>query len=128
MKVCPPIIRGTKLLLATAGTVAAAVMFAVPATANTVTYGPGTYAVPSQLPYGIYRASNAPGASPGCTYTTKTADGKVVDTNSGANPGGNSGANSGGNNGAFLGTVTVEVLSPIAQFTTSGCTPWVKVD
>ena len=102
-----------KLLLTAAGTVVAACAFAVPAAATTVSYGPGTYAVPDQLPFGIYRATTAPGApAPGCTYTSKTADGKVVDTNS----------------GGFLGDVTAEVLSPnIAQFTTAGCTPWVKV-
>jgi hypothetical protein len=99
-------------LLATAPMVAA-VVFAVPAAATTVSYGPGTYAVPGQFPYGIYRATTAPGApDPGCTYKSLTSDGKVVDTNS----------------GAFLGAVTAEVLSPnIAQFTTTGCTPWVKV-
>ena len=76
------------------------------------TYGPGTYAVPVQLPYGIYVARNQPGVYPGCMFATYTDEGKVIDVY----------------NGMFMDSLTAQILSPaIAKFVTDGCTPWVKV-
>jgi hypothetical protein len=76
------------------------------------TYGPGTYTVPAQLPYGIYVAHNQAGAYPGCMFTTYTDAGKIIDIY----------------NGTLQDSLTAQILSPaIAKFDTSGCTPWVKV-
>jgi hypothetical protein len=85
---------------------------AAPALRADTTYGPGVYTVPDELPYGTYAAHNRPGAYPGCIFTTKTSDGKVIDAYV----------------GTFQDSLTAEILSPaIARFETSGCTPWVKV-
>ncbi|KKC00935.1 hypothetical protein [Mycobacterium nebraskense] len=74
-------------------------------------YGPGSYAVPGQLPYGTYVARTKPGVySAACTFTTWTGDGKLIASDSG------------------LHTVIAQVQAPaVAKFFTHGCTPWVKM-
>ncbi|OBH27415.1 hypothetical protein A5692_24655 [Mycobacterium sp. E342] len=73
-------------------------------------YGPGSYEVPAQLPYGTYVAHAEPGDySAACTFTTWTSDGKLIVSESG-------------------NSVTATVAAPsVAKFITHGCTPWTKV-
>lgn len=81
-------------------------------------YPPGTYAVPSDIPYGTYAASidfgtgqfnNGVAANP-CTYITYDASGKVIHVatvNSYSQP-----------------TPQVDIDQSTTRFQTSGCTPW----
>jgi hypothetical protein len=86
---------------------------ACPASHADATYGPGSYTVPGQLPYGVYTAHADPGGYSGaCTFSTWTSDGKFIDSDDGVSP----------------TTVTARIVGPaIAKFVTHGCTPWVKV-
>ncbi|BBX99747.1 hypothetical protein ACKUT9_09070 [Mycobacterium seoulense] len=73
-------------------------------------YGPGSYAVPAQLPYGTYVAHAEPGdySAACCTYTTWTSDGKLIVSDSG-------------------NTVAATVTAPaVAKFIIHGCTAWRK--
>ena len=76
-------------------------------------YGPGSYAVPGQLPYGTYVAHAEPGDySAACTFTTWTSDGKLLVSESGIE----------------TNQVTAQVQAPkVAKFITHGCIPWTKV-
>jgi hypothetical protein len=78
-------------------------------------FGPGTYKVPDEMPYGIYTSSNAPDAWPGCMWSTWTDDGKPIDMYNMTFEDG--------------GKFVAQVLSPaIATFQGSeGCTEWTRV-
>ncbi|CAM3042836.1 hypothetical protein BST27_15235 [Mycobacterium intermedium] len=77
------------------------------------TYGPGTYAVPAQLPYGVYTASvdqNDFGRA--CSFSTWTSDWKFLT----------------GDSGSPTKTLVAVIQPPlVANFITHGCTPWTKV-
>jgi hypothetical protein len=87
---------------------------AYPSAHADATYGPGSYTVPGQLPYGIYIASAEPGDySAACTFSTWTSDGKFISADSGIQ----------------TNSLTARILAPaVAKFITHGCTPWVKVE
>jgi hypothetical protein len=76
-------------------------------------YGTGFYAVPGQLPYGIYIAHADLGDSAGgCTISTWTSNGRVISADSGTQ----------------MNWLTARIQAPaVAQFITRGCTPWIKV-
>lgn len=74
-------------------------------------FPPGTYTIPTHMPYGTYSAGLGPGGS--CSYTLFDRHGQVVDT---------------GSRLITLGTPTVEI-DPRAEngmFISFGCTPWVR--
>ncbi|MGB5794917.1 MAG: hypothetical protein WBH51_03885, partial [Mycolicibacter algericus] len=74
-------------------------------------FPPGTYTIPTSMPYGTYGAGLGPGGS--CSYTVFDRHGQVVDT---------------GSRLITLGTPTVEI-DPRAEngmFISFGCTPWVR--
>jgi hypothetical protein len=80
---------------------------------------PGTYAVPTALPYGTYGSSIDFGtgqfsmgtAANPCTFTTYDSDGKVVA--------------SGTFDSYSQPSPSVEIGNEVTSFRTSGCTPWV---
>jgi hypothetical protein len=76
-------------------------------------YGPGSYSVPGQLPYGTYVAHAEPGDyRAACTFTTWTGDGKLISSDSGIQ----------------TTAVTANLSAPgVAKFITHGCTPWMRV-
>ncbi|OBI26143.1 hypothetical protein A5709_07655 [Mycobacterium sp. E1386] len=76
-------------------------------------YGPGSYAVPAQLPYGTYVAHAEPGDySAACIFTTWTGDGELIASDSGTQK----------------SPVVARIQAPeVAKFITHGCTPWTKV-
>lgn len=76
-------------------------------------YGPGSYAVPAQIPYGTYVAHAEPGDyRAACVFTTWTSDGKLINSDSGIE----------------TTPVTANLSAPtVAKFITHGCTPWTKV-
>ncbi|OBH82123.1 hypothetical protein [Mycobacterium sp. E2989] len=76
-------------------------------------YGPGSYAVPAQLPYGIYVAHAEPGDyRAACVFTTWTSDGRMINSDSGIE----------------TTQVTANLTAPaVAKFITHGCTPWTKL-
>lgn len=76
-------------------------------------YGPGSYAVPAQLPYGTYVAHAEPGDyRAACVFTTWTSDGRLINSDSGIQ----------------TTPVTANLSAPsVAKFITHGCTPWTKV-
>lgn len=86
---------------------------ACPSAGAEATYGPGTYAVPEQLPHGIYTARTDvrdPGA-PECTFSTWTSDWKPI-------------------TGDSVGpeqSITADITPTVGHFITHGCTPWTKV-
>lgn len=84
--------------------------FACPPAHGDGGYGPGSYAVPAQLPYGTYVAHAEPGDySAACVYTTWTSGGKLIVSDSG-------------------NSLTATLSAPaVAKFITHGCTPWTKV-
>lgn len=87
---------------------------AVPGAQADATYGPGSYAVPGQLPYGVYTANaDMRDFEPGCSYSTWTSDGKPIQGDT-----------------AQPGKTLVANLSapPVAKFITHGCTPWTKAN
>jgi hypothetical protein len=102
-----------KYVVSTAMSVLIAGCLAYPAAHADATYGPGFYAVPSQLPYGVYIAHAEPGnSSSACTFSTWTSDGKFISSD----------------DGILTNSVTARIVAPaIAKFITHGCTPWVKV-
>jgi hypothetical protein len=73
-------------------------------------YGPGSYAVPGQLPYGVYVARAEPGGyAAACSFSTWTSGGKFISSDDGT-------------------PLTAEIAAPkIGKFITHGCTPWIKV-
>ncbi|OBG73335.1 hypothetical protein A5701_24090 [Mycobacterium sp. E3305] len=75
-------------------------------------YGPGSYAVPAQLPYGTYVAHAEPGDyRAACVFTTWTRDGRLINSDSGIQ----------------TTPVTANLSAPaVAKFITHGCTPWTK--
>lgn len=77
------------------------------------TYGPGSYAVPDQLPYGVYTASvDMRDFAPACSYSLWTADGKFIS----------------GETGPSGSSLTASISAPpVARFITHGCTPWTRV-
>lgn len=78
------------------------------------TYGPGYYAVPGQLPYGVYTAGVDMGDfKPTCSFSLWTSAGEFISGDS-VTP----------NN-----SLTANIQAPaVAKFITHGCTPWTKVD
>jgi hypothetical protein len=86
---------------------------ACPSAHADATYGTGSYAVPGQLPYGIYIARAEPGDySAACTFSTWTSDAKLISADSGNQ----------------TNLLTARILAPaVARFITRGCTPWIKV-
>lgn len=76
-------------------------------------YGPGSYTVPRQLPYGIYVARAEPGDyRAGCTFTSWTGDGRIISSDGGTQ----------------TDTVTADITGhEVAKFITHGCTPWTRV-
>ncbi|WP_139272886.1 hypothetical protein [Mycobacterium paraffinicum] len=76
-------------------------------------YGPGSYSVPAQLPYGIYVAHAEPGDyRAACVFTTWTSAGRLINSDSGIQ----------------TTPVTANLSAPaVAKFITHGCTPWTKV-
>lgn len=70
--------------------------------------------MPEDIPRGVYRASNVPGAWPGCIWTTYTSDGTLIDAF---------------NQSLTEGAFEIDLLSPaIATFDSSeGCTPLIKI-
>jgi hypothetical protein len=105
----------TDTVVATTSTSSVTPVTTTPVTsAASARFGPGTYAVPNEMPFGIYEATNVPGAFPGCIWTTYTRDGTPIDVY----------------NMTFEdGPFTIEVLSPaIATFESSNsCTPFKKI-
>ncbi|MCV6974232.1 hypothetical protein [Mycobacterium bourgelatii] len=88
------------------------VCLACPSAHADATYGAGTYAVPSQLPYGVYTASvdrNDFGRA--CSFSTWTSDWKFLT----------------GDSGSPTKTLVAVIQPPlVANFITHGCTPWTK--
>lgn len=75
-------------------------------------YGPGSYAVPAQLPYGTYVAHAEPGDyRAACVFTTWTSDGRLINSDSGIQ----------------TTPVKADLSAPVTKFITHGCTPWTKV-
>ncbi|WP_197519495.1 hypothetical protein [Mycobacterium sp. E2327] len=74
------------------------------------TYGPGSYAVPGELPHGVYVARAEPGGySAACSFSAWTSAGKFIGSDDGA-------------------SLTAQIVAPaIGRFITHGCTPWIKV-
>lgn len=101
--------RGAALLQATL----AAGLLAAPSARTDAGYGPGSYAVPGQLPYGTYVAHAEPGDhSAACTFSTWSADGKLIVSDGGVS----------------TNPVTAVISGPaVAKFITHGCTPWSRV-
>ncbi|OBI48924.1 hypothetical protein [Mycobacterium sp. E796] len=73
-------------------------------------YGPGSYSVPGQLPYGVYVARAEPGGSAAaCSFSTWTSAGRFISSDDGT-------------------SLTAQIVAPvIGRFITHGCTPWIKV-
>lgn len=76
------------------------------------TYGPGTWAVPDQLPHGIYTATvDMNDFGHACSFSTWTSDWKFIN----------------GDSATPNRTLVADIQAPlVANFITHGCTPWTK--